>query len=125
MRFCIHTQYRENYGSVEEPYWKMKGGDEYIIEVPGFNYDHEMAFKKGQMIVDDLYSKIEYKSAMCEEYILGWGFVQDDHITDFERSQLEYDGEIRYPAKRMTYDEIMARKDGQGIALYMEDLFNG
>ena len=125
MKICIHTQYKENYGTEAEPYWKFKGGEEYIVEVPGFNYNDEMSFKKGQMIVDELTSKIEYSGAMAEEYINGWGFVPDDHLTDFERDQLKWDGEIRYPAKRFTYDELMDRKDGQGVAQYMENLVNG
>jgi hypothetical protein len=125
MKICIHTQYKENYGTAEDPYWKMKGGEEYIVEVPGFNYDHEMAFKKGQMIVDELRPKIEYSGAMAEEYINGWGFVPDDFMTDFERDQLKWDGEVRYPAKRFTYDELMASNDGQGHCVYMGALTNG
>jgi len=107
MRFCITTQYRENYGTADESYWKFKGSEDYIIDVPGFNYDHEMAFKKGQMIVDELLPKIEYKNDFTEEYMIGWGFVPDDFVTEFEKSQLEYDGKIVYPAKRLTYDELM------------------
>jgi len=107
MRFCITTQYRENYGTADEPYWKCKGGEDYIIDVPGFNYDHEMAFKKGQMIVDELYSKIEYNETFSQETIIGWGFVPDDFLTEFEKSQLEYDGKIVHPAKRLSYSELM------------------
>jgi len=107
MKFCITTQYRENYGTADEPYWKCKGSEDYIIDVPGFNYDHEMAFKKGQMIVDELYSKIEYSETFSEESVIGWGFVPDDFLTEFERSQLEFDGHIQYPAKRMSFDELM------------------
>lgn len=110
MRFHITTQYRENYGTADEPYWKSKGGDEYIIDVPGFNYDHEMAFKKGQMIVDEMLPKIEYSNTFNEEYIIGWGFVPDDFKTSYELYQLEFEefnGEILYPAKRMSYNELM------------------
>lgn len=107
MRFHITTQYKENYGTADEPYWKYKGSEEYIVEVPGFDYDHEMAFKKGQMIVDEMLPKIEYKTTFSEEFMIGWGFVPDDFQTLFERDQLELDGEIKYPAKRMMFDEIM------------------
>lgn len=107
MKFCITTQYRENYGTPEEPYWKMKGAEEYIIDVPGFNYDHEMAFKKGQMIVDELLPKIEYSFPMSEEHFVCWGFVPDDFLTEFELSQLEFEGHIEYPAKRCTFEEMM------------------
>jgi hypothetical protein len=30
---------------------------------------------------------------------VGYSIVEDDYMTEFERSQLEYDGEIRFPAK--------------------------
>lgn len=107
MKFHITTQCQENYGSNDEPYWKCKGGDEYIIDVPGFNYDHEMAFKKGQMIVDELATKIERSSDMIQEFVIGWGFVPDDFQTLHEQDQLELDGEILYPAMRVTYNELM------------------
>ena len=31
MKVVINTQYKENYGTVSEPYWKFKGGSTYII----------------------------------------------------------------------------------------------
>lgn len=107
MKFLITTQYKENYGTAEEPYWKYKGGTDYIVEVDGFRYDEDMAYKKGQMIIDALASRIEYSNPMSEEYILEWSFVQDDYMTWFEKSQLEYDGEIKFPARRTTYEELM------------------
>lgn len=108
MKFLIQTQYMENYGEANDPYWKMKGGSDYIIEVDGFNFQHEMAEKKGEMIVDELLPKIEYRNDYSVEYMIGWQFVEDDFQTEFEKSQLEFDGEILYPAKRITYDELMA-----------------
>lgn len=111
MKFHITTQYHENYGDSEKPHWKCKGGDEYIIEVPGFDYDGEMAFKKGQMIIDSLYGVIEHDGEYTKEYIIGWGFVPDDFQTLFERDQLELDGEVKYPAKRMTYDELFKSEE--------------
>ena len=42
-----------------------------------------------------------------ELYIVGCDFVEDDFMSEFERSQLEYDGKIAYPAKRINYDEFM------------------
>ena len=107
MKFHITTQYKENYGTADEPHWKYKGSEEYIIDVPGFNYDHKMAFKKGQMIVDEMLPRIEYSNDFTEEFMIGWGFVPDDFLTEFERSQLEFDGHIEYPAKRVTYEELM------------------
>jgi hypothetical protein len=109
MLFCITTQYKENYGTEEDPYWKYKGSDDYLVEVPGFNFDGDLAFKKGEILVDQMRTKIEYKNDYTEEYIINWGFVPDDYKTEFEMTQLEFDKEILYPAKRMTYDELMEK----------------
>ena len=59
------------------------------------------------MIVDSMRSKIEHKSEYSEEYIIGWEFVEDNYQTQFEKDQLEFDGEIKFPAKRVNYDEFM------------------
>ena len=40
------------------------------------------------------------------EYIVGYGVVADDFLTDFERSQLEYDDSIAYPAKQLKLEEV-------------------
>ena len=110
MKFCITTQYMENYGDVEKPYWKYKGADEYIIDVPGFRFD-DMAYKKGRMIVDELSEKFEYRNDYSQEYIVDWKFVEDDYQTESELFQLEYDGEIAYPAKRLSYDDLMKEEN--------------
>ena len=114
MKIAIETQYRENYGAHDwdgigecPQYWKFKGGETIILEVPGFRFNEEFAEKKAQMVIDSIREKIEHKSEYSEEYIIGWGFVEDDYVTEFEKSQLEYDGEITFPAKRINYDEMM------------------
>ena len=91
MKILITTQYRENYGTESEPYWKNKGGDEYYIlgvdplkTAPG-------------LLVEQVRGRIEYANPGSEEYILDWQLVPDDFQTDFERDQLLFDGEIRYP----------------------------
>jgi hypothetical protein len=93
MKILITTQYRENYGTPAEPYWKFKGGEDYFIlgvdpvkTAPG-------------VLVEQVRGQIEYSGEMSEEYILDWELVADDYVTDFERSQLELDGVIQYPAK--------------------------
>jgi hypothetical protein len=93
MKVLITTQYRENYGTEADPYWKFKGGSEYFIEgvdplkvAPG-------------TLVDKVKSEIEYSNPMSEEYILDWELVADDYMTDFEKSQLEYEGKVTFPAK--------------------------
>jgi hypothetical protein len=95
MKLMITTQYRENYGTEAEPYWKFKGGVDYFIA----NVD-PLKVAPG-LLVEQVRGEIEYSGTMSEEYILDWELVADDHLTDFEKSQLEYDGEIRFPAKEL------------------------
>jgi hypothetical protein len=42
---------------------------------------------------------VEWSDEGSRSYITGYSVVEDDFMTDFEKSQLEYDGEIRHPAK--------------------------
>ena len=93
MKIMITTQYRENYGSPDEPYWKFKGGSEYFI-----NGVDPLKVAPG-LLVDKVKTQVEYANPMSEEYILDWELVADDFMTDFEKDQLEYEGQIRFPAK--------------------------
>jgi hypothetical protein len=93
VKILITTQYRENYGTETDPYWKMKGGEDYFIlavdplqQAPG-------------VLVEQVRGQIEYSNPRSEEYIVDWRLVEDDYVTDFERDQLELDGEIRFPAR--------------------------
>jgi len=100
MKILITTQYRENYGTAEEPYWKFKGGEDYFIlgvdpvkTAPG-------------VLVEQVRGQIEYSGEMSEEYILDWELVSDDYVTDFERDQLELDGRIQYPATILELETV-------------------
>jgi len=48
--------------------------------------------------------QIEENSDYFRENILGWDLVEDAFLTEFEQSQLEYDGEIVYPARVLELD---------------------
>jgi len=103
MQVLIVTQYSENYGTSKEPYWKFKGGEEYLINIAGFRYDDEFAMKNLESIIDsDIRSKIEYFNDFASEYINSYRIVEDNYVTEYERSQLEYDGEIIFPVKRFS-----------------------
>jgi hypothetical protein len=106
MKLHIITQYMENYGAHDwdgtgecPQYWKMKGGEDYFMSLDGYNPEHEFAEKKLEMIVDSVRDKIEWNDIGSRQYIIGYGIVADDFMTEFEISQLEYDGKITYPAK--------------------------
>ena len=106
MKLHIITQYMENYGAHDwdgtgecPQYWKMKGGEDYFMSLDGYNPEHEFAEKNLEMIVDSVRDKIEWNDIGSRQYIIGYGIVADDFMTEFEISQLEYDGKITYPAK--------------------------
>jgi hypothetical protein len=100
MMLVIETQYLENYGTPEEPYWKMKGGD--MVKVLGIplNIDYDA-------VVDMVRDEIEYKNPYAEKYIIGWGIESDDFLSDFERGQLDYEGEIVFPEPTIEYKELL------------------
>jgi hypothetical protein len=101
MKLHITTQYMENYGAHawdgegECPQrWKFKGGEDYFYqlgtEVPS---DEHLA-----ELVQVLRGRFEYSDDYAINTLVGYGVVADDYRTEFERSQLEYDGRIAYPA---------------------------
>jgi hypothetical protein len=97
----IRTQYMENYGTAKEPYWKMKGGQDYkILNVPlNTNYEEIVAL-----------ADLEYKNEYQEEYILDWSIESDDYLSWFEKSQLEYDGKIVYKEPTIEYNELIGER---------------
>lgn len=96
----IRTQYLENYGSAEQPYWKNKGGYEY--KVTNANVSKNL----GSEVVAKVQSLIVEKNDFQEEYIVDWSWENDDYLSWFEQSQLEYDGSIAYPEPTIDYNEL-------------------
>ena len=101
MKLHITTQYMENYGAHDwdgvgecPQYWKFKGGEDFFVPL-GNNVNSEKATAIVLAIRDD----IEENSYYFRRQIVGWKIVADDFMTEFEKSQLEYEGEIRHPAK--------------------------
>lgn len=105
MILVIETQHYENYAWVDgelqtgkDAYWKAKGGD--CIKVTGVDADADI-----DAIVDTVRDKIEERGEGFIVDIIGYGLQQDYWISEFERSQLNYDGvitckepEISWPA---------------------------
>jgi hypothetical protein len=98
-KLLITTQVVENYGSAEEPYWKPKGGSDYVVKGIDVNSARE--------IVEALRPQVECNNEYCHEYILGWEVVSDDYLTEFEQSQLDYEGVIRFPARELSVPEAV------------------
>jgi len=101
MKLHIYTQDQENYGAHDwdgegecPQYWKFKGGQDFFVPM-GNRINSETA----TAIVMAVRGDIEEDNNYFRCGIIGWDIVADDFMTEFEKSQLEYDGEIRYPAK--------------------------
>ena len=93
-KLLIVTQVLENYGSEDNPFWKAKGGSEYVIK----NFT---AFNAVNATVQSVRHQIEIDNPLYSEYIISWEVVADDYLTDFERSQLVYEGRIDFPAQEL------------------------
>ena len=104
MILVIRTQFMENYGAHDwdgtgecPQYWKMKGGSEYkVLGVP-LNIDH-------QAVVEAC--GVEYSNDGAREYIVDWSIESDDYLSWFEKSQLEFDGEIACKEPTIDYSDL-------------------
>ena len=109
MQLLITTQTQENYGAHDwdgvgecPSYWKFKGGQDY-------KYDLGSALRNDETlaeIVEHFRAEIEEDNDYYRNHIIGYEVVADDYLTEFERSQLEYEGSITYPATRLTMKEV-------------------
>lgn len=96
MKLLIQTQVYENYGDATEPYWKPKGGADYVVKkFRDFNAVTETVMA--------LRSQIEQDNEYYREHIINFEVVADDYLTDFEKDQWEYEGKITYPAKELAW----------------------
>lgn len=108
MKILLHTQIHENYGAHDwdgkgecPQYWKAKGGND--IEL-----DRELSWNEAadaelvKSLVAAATAKINHKSNSYEEYVIDWELVTPDHLTWFEKSQLEMDGKIVYPRSKIS-----------------------
>jgi hypothetical protein len=102
-KLLIQTQVYENYawnedgslGTGADAYWKAKGGNDYVLK----NFQD---FNRVSEVVMALRSQIEQDDDAFREHIIDWEIVADNYLTWFEKSQLEYDGKITYPAREVT-----------------------
>jgi hypothetical protein len=46
---------------------------------------------------------VEQDNEFYREHIINFEVVTDDYLTEFEQSQLEYEGQIRFPAKELAW----------------------
>ena len=104
-KLLITTQVYENYawnedgslGTGDNAYWKAKGGNDYVL----LNFTD---FTNTTEVVMGLRSQIESDNNFFREHIIDWSVVEDDYLTQFERDQLEHEGQIRFPAHELVLE---------------------
>jgi len=91
----------ENYGAHDwdgegecPQYWKFKGGEDYFYPLGDYGRSDEALAE----LVEALRGRVEWNDVDSRQYITGFGVVADDFMTEFEQSQLKYDGQIAMPA---------------------------
>ena len=101
-KLLITTQTYENYGAHDwdgtgqcPQYWKAKGGSDYVVKKVNVN--------KVTETVMALRPQIEQDNEYYREHIISFEVVANDYLTDFEKSQWEYEGKITYPAKELAW----------------------
>lgn len=107
MKLLLHTQIHENYGAHDwdgkgecPQYWKAKGGSDIELDRElTWNEAADIALVKS--LVDAATAKINRKTNFFEEYVVDWELITPDHLTWFEKSQLDFEGKITYPRQKM------------------------
>lgn len=127
MKLVITTQVRENYGAHDwdgtgtcPQYWKFKGGSEYIVDnVEHFvTIDDDFFAKNIKSIVYDYISpKITQNNDHYEESIIDYSIEDDDYVSEFEKSQMEYDGKVTYFEPRITIDGDRVARENNNIVI--------
>jgi hypothetical protein len=104
MKLLITTQVYENYGAHDwdgvgecPQYWKAKGGSDYVVKkFKGGSADATLA-------VMAVRTQIEEDNDHFRESIIDFRIVADDYLTEFEQSQLDYEGKIRFASKELVW----------------------
>jgi hypothetical protein len=109
MQLLITTQIQENYGAHDwdgegacPQYWKFKGGNDYKYALGSVLRNADTI----QEIVEYFRPRIEEDNEYYRNHIIGYEVVADDYLTEFEQSQLEYEGRIAYPATRLELETV-------------------
>lgn len=76
MKIVIQTQVRENYGSADEPYWKFKGGNTFVVP----NLTSAQAALVQERGIPTLKALIESFNPMFEEYVVGFDVVDNSAV---------------------------------------------
>jgi hypothetical protein len=107
MQLLITTQYQENYGAHDwdgtgacPQYWKFKGGQDYKYDLGPAGRSQEALTE----LVMALRPQIEEDNDYVRNHIIDWRVVGDDYLTEFERDQLDWEGRITFPARKLSLE---------------------
>ena len=98
----ISTQVMENYGAHtwdgkgECPQrWKAKGGSDYKVL--------DIDVNRAKEIFEQVRSEVEEDNDFYRVDVIDWFVESDEWMSWFEQSQLEYEGEVRYPEPTLNW----------------------
>jgi hypothetical protein len=103
----------ENYGAhdwdgtgVCPQRWKYKGGSEYKIKNIPINSNARDLVKIVDLAESHGFLPLR-DDEYCREYVMEWSIESDDYKSWFEKSQLEYDGEITNAEPSVEYETLI------------------
>jgi hypothetical protein len=85
MKIAVYTQYFENYGSVDSPHWKSKGGATYLI--------NNLSVKDVFFFKDDLTlftNKFNFSNEFAEECVVNFNILDDDDMSFCKEWELPF-----------------------------------
>lgn len=73
----VTSQIVENYGSIEEPYWKFKGTNQYIVrDVEEDELEH---------LIPIIHNEIEFTNDFYNEYVISTHHIEStDYIANYD-----------------------------------------
>jgi hypothetical protein len=85
--------------------------------IKSLNVPTSLSEQEMLVVVDKIISNpfITYSHSMCEQYLLDWSVEDDSYLSWFEKSQLEYDGEILFPEPIIEYGETLTYKEEMNV----------
>jgi hypothetical protein len=78
-KLMITTQVYENYGSAEVPYWKAKGGNDYVVE----NFTD---FNEVQQAIIVVRQAVESDDEYYREFVINWFVAQKLVLEEIENA---------------------------------------
>lgn len=121
----IHTQVYENYGAHNwdgqgecPQYWKAKGGQ--VIKITDLPYNPDLSAIREMADIAFGEDSVGYR-----EYVVDVSLESNDYLSQFEKSQVEYDGAIQYPEPVVKYADIYWKYYGfaEAQSSYDQDTF--